>query len=38
MIHRATGNSGGFRGGSGGLLEPPSGSKLYQFHRNQVKC
>ena len=24
--------SGGFRGGSGGLLEPPSGTKLFQFH------
>ena len=24
--------SGGFRGGSGGLLEPPLGSKLFQFH------
>ena len=25
-------SSGGFRGGSGGSLEPPSGSKLFQFH------
>ena len=25
-------NSGGFRGGSGGSLEPPSGTKLFQFH------
>ena len=24
--------SGGFRGGSGGSLEPPSGTKLFQFH------
>ena len=24
--------SGGFRGGSGGSLEPPFGSKLFQFH------
>ena len=24
--------SGGFRGGSGGSLEPPSGTKLLQFH------
>ena len=24
--------SGGFRGGSGGSLEPPSGAKLFQFH------
>ena len=24
--------SGGFRGGSGGSLEPPSGFKLFQFH------
>ena len=23
---------GGFRGGSGGSLEPPSGTKLFQFH------
>ena len=24
--------SGGFRGGSGGSLEPPSGTKLFHFH------
>ena len=24
--------SGGFRGGSGGSLEPPSGTKLFRFH------
>ena len=24
--------SGGFIGGSGGSLEPPSGTKLFQFH------
>ena len=24
--------SGGFRGGSGGSVEPPSGTKLFQFH------
>ena len=25
-------DSGGYRGGSGGSLEPPSGTKLFQFH------
>ena len=34
-------DSGGFRGGSGGSLEPPSGTKLFQFHgeimKNQVQ-
>ena len=25
-------SSGGFRGGSGGSLEPPSGTKLFHFH------
>ena len=27
-----SGLSGGFRGGSGGSLEPPSGTKIFQFH------
>ena len=32
MIYNLTLFSGGFRGGSGGSLEPPSGSKFFQFH------
>ena len=33
MVLTSTHNlSGGFRGGSGGSLEPPLGSKLFQFH------
>ena len=31
LLHNTL-DSGGFRGGSGGLLEPPSGTKLFQFH------
>ena len=32
MLVKNTDYSGRFRGGSGGSLEPPSGSKFFQFH------
>ena len=32
MAFSPKGVSGGFRGGSGGSLEPPLGTKLFHFH------